>query len=242
MKLPLALLCGGLGTRMSPLTDQKPKSLIEVCGKPFIEHQLNLLRSSGFNKIIICAGHFGSQIAEFVGNGSKWGMNIQYSFDGDGQVGTGAAVLNALELLGNSFFIMYGDSYLPIDYSSMQNLFDENNYSAVMAVFKNQNRHDTSNAMFIGDSALVRYSKNSPNSEMEYIDYGVSILDGRAFDPYKSIKEFDLSKVFEDISEKRQLLGFEVYSKFYEIGSFQGLSDLNKYFEGIDSELFKKTS
>lgn len=225
------MLCGGLGTRISPLSDRIPKSLIEVAGKPFIYHQFNLLSSNGFKKIIICAGHYGDQIVEFVGSGSKWGLDVSYSFDGNDKIGTGGALLKASKLLENFFFVMYGDSYLPINYLSMLDAFYKSNTLGLMAVYKNYNKKDRSNVMFYKDSKCIYYSKKIPSPKMKFIDYGVSILDKKILKKYENENKFDLSIVLENASNSGQLMGYEVFNQFYEIGSFEGINDINKYFK-----------
>lgn len=231
--IPVALLCGGLGKRMHPITHSKPKSLIDVCGRSFIDHQLELLRFSGFNNIIICAGHFGKQIQDFVGNGNKWDLNIKYSFDGNFQIGTGGALIKALNLLGDEFFVMYGDSYLPINYKLMYDFYKKNNSLAVMAILENNNMFDKSNVKYYQDNINIFYSKNNLH-KMNYIDYGVSILRSTLFKDYKNNQiNIDLSLIFEEFSKKKLIQGYQVKERFYEIGSFEGLSDITKYFEKI---------
>jgi len=233
ISIPIALICGGLGKRMHPVTYSKPKSLINVCGKPFIEHQLELLRFSGFKNVVICAGHFGKQIQDFVGNGNRWELNINYSFDGDYQIGTGGALIKALNLLGKEFFVIYGDSYLPINFHIIYDFFKKSNSLAVMAIYENNNKFDKSNVKYYEDGNNIYYSKNDTN-EMIYIDYGVSIIRSSLLEDYKYNQMYiDLSQIFEEFSKNKLIKGYEVHDRFYEIGSFKGLSDITKYFEKI---------
>src|SRR3990167_11349183 len=120
---PVVILAGGLATRLHPVTHTIPKSLVEVNGEPFVAHQLRLLKRNGFNKVIMCIGHLGQNVIEFVGDGSCFGLHVSYSLDGQTLLGTAGAIKKALPLLEKYFFVLYGDSYLPCDYLSVQNYF-----------------------------------------------------------------------------------------------------------------------
>ena len=145
---PVAILAGGLATRLRPHTEKVPKALLEVAGQPFILHQLNLLRSSGFRRVVICVGYLGEQIQAFLGDGSKYGMELRYSFDGPRLLGTGGALKQAGQALGSRFLVLYGDSYLPIDYQAIVASFLAQQRPALMTVFRNDGRWDRSNLSF----------------------------------------------------------------------------------------------
>lgn len=227
--LSVAILAGGLATRLRPTTEKIPKSLIEVAQKPFISHQLDYLRSQNVSHVVVCIGHLGEMIKDFVGDGSRWGINVEYSSDGSSLMGTGGAIKRALSLLGDSFFILYGDSYLPIDYSEIQDNFYKSNKKGLMTVLKNKNQWDKSNVVFSGGK-IIEYNKVTSNSNMQYIDYGLGILKASAFDIYSENNKFDLSEIYHYLSINNQLVGHEVFQRFYEIGSFRGISDAQEYF------------
>lgn len=121
--IPIVILAGGLGTRLNPVTKKIPKSLVPVCGTPFIHHQLTLLYKKGIRDVVICTGYLGERIEEYVGDGSRWKLNITMSYDGDTQLGTGGAIKKALPLLPENFFITYGDSYLTTNYHKILSKF-----------------------------------------------------------------------------------------------------------------------
>ena len=229
MRLPLAILAGGLGKRLGQKTINKAKVLIDVAGKPFISRQLNYLSDQGVKDIVICTAHLGEQIKAYIGNGSKYNLKIFYSDDGDQLLGTGGSVKKACRILGENFFILYGDSFLPIDFSLVEKAFFQQKKPALMTVFKNQGQWDKSNVYFKDKS--VKYNKNYPQKNMNYIDYGLNVVKNSIFNDFPSNKAFDLSDVFEDLSNKDLLAGFEVYDRFYEIGSINGLNDTINFFK-----------
>ena len=224
----LVLLAGGLATRLYPFTHTIAKSMIEIAGKPFIAHQLDLLCSKGIQKVVICAGNHGEQIKDYVGDGKSFNIEVVYSFDGNELLGTGGALKKALNLLENEFFVMYGDSYLDIDFLAINKYFKRFDRLGLMTVLKNDNLWDKSNVVFNGDK-LVNYSKKEMLPEMNYIDFGLGILNERCFDAFYDKKKFDLADLYIDLLNKGQLLGYEVFNRFYEIGSFKGIEETDTF-------------
>jgi len=224
----VAILAGGLATRLRPITEEIPKSLIEVAGEPFICHQLEYLRKQGINSVVLCIGFLGEMIQEVVGDGSRWDMHVSYSPDGPALLGTGGALRQALPLLGEHFFILYGDSYLPIDFSDVEKIYAASGKKGLMTVLKNQNRWDKSNVEFdVGQ--ITEYNKTRIRPQMHYIDYGLGLLQNAALQAYPAGQSFDLSKVYNDLSLTGDLAGYEVFERFYEIGSHQGIADTQAY-------------
>ena len=226
--LPVAILAGGLATRLRPITEKIPKSLVEVAGKPFICHQLDYLRGEGINSIVLCVGHLGGMIHEVVGNGSRWGMQIRYSEDGEELLGTGGALRKALPMLGEAFFILYGDSYLPINFYDVQKKYLGSGKKGLMTILENKNQWDKSNVEFC-EGQIIEYNKTSIRPQMHYIDYGLGLLQGAVLHAYPAGQSFDLSKVYNDLSLEGELAGYEVFERFYEIGSHQGIADTQSY-------------
>ena len=224
----VAILAGGLATRLRPITEEIPKSLIEVAGKPFICHQLEYLCKQGINSVVLCIGYLGEMIQEVVGDGSRWDMHIRYSPDGLSLLGTGGALRQALPLLGEHFFILYGDSYLPIDFSDVEKTYAASGKRGLMTVLKNQNRWDKSNVEFDAGQ-IIEYNKSVIRPQMHYIDYGLGILQSTVLQAYPARQSFDLSKVYNDLSLASELAGYEVFERFYEIGSHQGIADTKAY-------------
>jgi NDP-sugar pyrophosphorylase family protein len=227
--LPVIILAGGLGTRMYPLTSQTPKSLIQILGIPFLEHQLNHLESQGASHVILCLSHLGEEIESHIKNKCSYNLKIDFSYDGETQIGTGGAIKKALPLVKDSFFVMYGDSYLPINFKKIEDNFLEFEKVGLMTVFFNSNKLDKSNVIF-SDNKVVEYNKKAPKNDMKYIDYGISVLSKKAFDLHNYQNCFDLSDLYHDLSLSGDLYGYEVKERFYEVGSMQGLKDLENYF------------
>jgi NDP-sugar pyrophosphorylase family protein len=223
---PVAILAGGLATRLRPMTEKTPKALIRVAGQPFLAHQLRLLRSSGIRKVVLCVGYRGEMIEQEFGDGSSVGVELSYSFDGPELLGTGGALKKALPLLGNHFFVLYGDSYLPIDYAAPARAFRESGKLGLMTVFQNAGRWDTSNIWF-QDGAIKSYNKKEQRTEMQHIDYGLGVLDSAALATWPDGNAFDLADVYRDLIVRNELAGFEVKQRFYEVGSPEGLAELD---------------
>lgn len=234
--LTVAILVGGLGTRIRPVTENIPKSMVEISGKPFLHWQVDLLKKSGVKNIVFCTSYKSQIIEEYFGNGSSHGVSIRYSHDGEKQLGTGGAIVNAIPMLGEMFMVLYGDSYLPINYALVEGYFLKSNKPAVMTIYQNKDKYEASNVIF-NEGILKKYSKNEKLSEMNYIDFGLSFFKSSIFDDYCHLKNFDLSIVFKDLSEKGLLGGFPVDSRFYEVGSFQGIADFVKFIEEKNHEL-----
>jgi MurNAc alpha-1-phosphate uridylyltransferase len=226
--LPVAILAGGLATRLQPITLTIPKSLVKVAGKPFIFYQLKYLRQQGIKKIVLCTGHLGEMIKSYVGDGSRFDLKILYSSDGNKLLGTGGAIKKALPLLSDKFFVLYGDTFLPIKFNNVEKAFLSCKKLCLMTILKNQGKWDKSN-VFLKKNLLIKYNKKTPSAKMKYIDYGLSILSEGIFDAYSNKKRFDLSSVFEALSLKRQIKGFEVYERFYEIGTLKSIKETEKY-------------
>jgi N-acetyl-alpha-D-muramate 1-phosphate uridylyltransferase len=219
--LPVAILAGGMATRLGDLTKSIPKSLLAVAGEPFVAHQLRLLQSNGIQHVILCVGHLGEMIEQAIGNGSAFGLKVEYSYDGEKLLGTAGALRTALPMLGQSFFVMYGDSYLPCDYAAIEREFLRRGKPALMAVFRNSGQWDVSNVEFNGNQILA-YSKKSRTENMHYIDYGLGVFDATAFEKNQAA---DLADIYGELLRAGRLAGYEVHERFYEIGSQDGLQE-----------------
>lgn len=226
---PVAILAGGLATRLRPITETIPKALVEVAGKPFIFWQLEYLRSQGVRSVVLCVGYLGEMIEASVGNGERFGLKVSYSADGPKLLGTGGALKNALTLLGQQFFVLYGDSFLPIEFASIEKAFLESRRAALMTVFENGDRWDKSNVL-IQNGELVEYNKNQPRPEMSHIDYGLGVISSQVLEKYSADQSFDLAEVYHSLSLDAQLACYEVHERFYEIGSHSGLKETEAYF------------
>ncbi len=223
--LPVAILAGGLATRLRPVTETIPKSLIEINGEPFIAHQLRLLHSRGLRRVVLCTGYLGEMIREFVGNGSGFGMEVEYSFDGPVLRGTGGAIHQALPLLGDKFFTVYGDSYLPCDYSAVEAWFEASGKPGLMTVFRNHSQWDSSNVEF-EEGRIVAYDKRVRSSRMHYIDYGLGLFRRVAFEEIEPGEVKDLAVLYQELLARNELAAYEMKERFYETGSFAGIEEL----------------
>jgi NDP-sugar pyrophosphorylase family protein len=220
LDIPVAILAGGLATRLRPITEKIPKSLVPVAGRPFLAHQLELLHARGIRHAVLCIGYLGEMIQHDFGDGRAFGVRLDYSFDGPKLLGTGGAIKRALPLLGGEFFVLYGDSYLPI-----AEFFRHSGKLGCMTVYRNEGRYDTSNVVF-RDGEIAGYDKKNRPPEMRHIDYGLSLFKAAVFNSYSADQPFDLADVMGKLVRQKQLAGFEVRERFYEMGSPAGLAEL----------------
>ncbi len=228
MMLPVAILAGGLATRLRPITSSIPKALVEVAGEPFIAHQLRYLKAQGITEIVLCTGYLGEMIEAVVKDGAGFGVHVKYSPDGEKLLGTGGALRQALPLLGEEFFILYGDSFLPVDFKAVEADFHHSQQPALMTVLKNDDRWDKSNVIF-KEGQIVEYNKAETKPEMKFIDYGLGVIKKSVLQAYPANEVFDLATVYHQLSITGQLAGHEVHERFYEIGSFEGLKETEEF-------------
>ncbi|MEY2879950.1 MAG: hypothetical protein RLZZ15_2330 [Verrucomicrobiota bacterium] len=230
-ELPVALLAGGMATRLRPITEKIPKLLVEVAGESFFSHQLRLLKKNGLTRIVLCVGYLGEMIVEQYGDGTKWGVRIEYAFDGPKLLGTGGALIAALPKLGDAFYVLYGDSYLPIDYRAVGDFFLRSGKQGLMTVYENRGRYDASNVEF-ADGEIKIYDKKLKSPAMRHIDYGLGVFRATAFDGFARDAVVDLAAVQSSLVARRALAGYEMRERFYEIGSHEGLNELNALLGG----------
>jgi len=226
--LPVAILAGGLATRLRPLTETIPKSLVEINGEPFLWHQLRRLRASGVDRVVLCVSHLGEQVRDSVRDGHHFGLHIDYSFDGPNLLGTAGALKLALPLLGEAFFVLYGDSYLPIDLGAVEAAFRASGKTGLMTVYQNHGQWDTSNVEFV-DGEIVTYNKKVRTSRMRHIDYGLGVLHAAAMTRVPGGTSWDLAALYGELLDAGDLAAFEAPHRFYEIGSFSGMAELSAY-------------
>ncbi len=225
LDIPVAILAGGLATRLRPITEKIPKSLVPVAGRPFLAHQLELLHARGLRHAVLCIGHLGEMIQRDFGDGSAFGVRLDYSFDGPKLLGTGGALKRALPLLGAEFFVLYGDSYLPVAYRPIAEFFRRSGKLGCMTIYRNEGRYDTSNVVF-HDGEIAVYDKKARSPEMRHIDYGLSLFKASVFESYPADRHFDLAEVMGKLVREKQLAGYEITERFYEMGSPAGLAEL----------------
>ncbi len=223
--LPVAILAGGLATRLGALTEGVPKSLVPIHCEPFVVHQLRLLQRSGIRHVILCVGHLGQMIEHVIGDGSAFGVTVEYSYDGATLLGTAGAVKRALPKLGEKFFVMYGDSYLACDYAAIEQAFLRCDGLGLMTVFRNEGQWDASNVEF-EDGRILAYRKKARTERMRYIDYGLGAFHAKAF---AETHATDLADVYAELLQAGELGALEVHERFYEIGSLAGLKEITSF-------------
>jgi NDP-sugar pyrophosphorylase family protein len=227
---PVIVLAGGLASRLGEVSRETPKVLLDVAGRPFAEWQLEWLRANGVAHVIYAVGHLGEQVAEALGDGTRWGMTFSYAFDGATLLGTGGAVRRALAIAGDNAFVVYGDSLLDCALAPVSAAYRQSGCAALMTVCRNDNRWDRSNVRFEG-GRLLAYDKRRQTPEMQHIDYGLGIVSRRVFAAEPEDVVLDLADVYARQLAAHQLVGYEVHGRFYEIGSHAGLAETRAMLE-----------
>jgi MurNAc alpha-1-phosphate uridylyltransferase len=226
--VPAAVLAGGLATRLRPVTETIPKALVEVAGRPFVDHQLDLLRRHGMRRVVLCLGYRGEQVEAHLGDGSSRSLELCYSYDGPRLLGTGGALKRAAPLLGDIFWVLYGDSYMDIDYRGVLDDFLSRDVLGLMTVLRNDDRWDRSNVVF-REGTLVRYDKKAHTPDMSHIDYGVALLRAAALEHVPPDSPCDLADLYHALVEEGRMAGHEVTRRFYEIGTPEGLEETRRH-------------
>jgi NDP-sugar pyrophosphorylase family protein len=232
--MQMVILAGGLATRLNALAKNCPKSMVDIAGKPFMEHQLALLRRGGIKDVIICVGHLAQPIVDYFGDGGKFGLRIRYSYDGDRLLGTGGALKKAESLLEGYFFLIYGDSYLAIPFAEALQTLQSANKSGLMVVYRNRNLYDKSNVI-VRDGMVAMYDKKRSLSEMQWIDAGITLLKRETLAAIPPGKGFSLANLLSDLVGRNELQAWKMPERFYEIGSVQGLEEFRAKIEEISS-------
>lgn len=234
--LPVAILAGGLATRLRPATEKVPKSLLDVNGEPFVAHQLRLLKANSVARVVLCLGFLGEMLRDVVKDGHAFGLEVKYSFDGPSLLGTAGALKRALPLLGRAFLTLYGDSYLLCDYAAVAKVFEESGKQALMTVFHNEGQWDTSNVEF-ENGRILAYNKKERTPRMKYIDYGLGAFTAKAFDRVAAEQTFDLADLYQAVLADGELAGMEIAQRFYEIGSPAGLEETAKFISSRENQV-----
>jgi len=225
--MQVVILAGGLATRLGDVAKQTPKSMIRIEGKPFLEYQVEYLKTQGIQDFLFCIGHLGEQIEDYFKEGKAWDISIQYSREGSELLGTGGAIKRAADKLEDHFFVMYGDSYLQLDYQAIEEAYQKNPESGLMVVFKNENKFDHSN-IELSEGRVSHYGQKQ-NAKLIYIDEGVSVLRKGHFEAWVEAGKFSLGEIFQKLIEQKKLYALETQQRFYEIGSVEGLAEFGRF-------------
>ncbi len=223
-------MTGGEGTRLRPLTRDIPKAMIPIAGKPFLEHQINLLKRNSITDIVLCVGYMGQAIRDYFRNGKRLGVSVGYSDDGDKPLGTAGALKNARHILADRFFLTFGDSFPVLDYRAAWNRFVASGKLALMVVHRNLDRYDPSNTV-VERGLVTSYSKRRKTPEMTCIEFGVTFLQRSTLDLIRADFPVDLEDLYRPIIESGEMAALEVDQRVYEIGSPDGLEEFRKLAE-----------
>lgn len=225
--MQVVILAGGIGTRLRPLTHKFPKPMVLIKGKPFLEYQLEMLNKNGFNDFILCTGYLGEKIEEYFGNGEKMGIHIKYSKEKE-PLGTGGALKNAEKLLENKFVLIYGDSFLPMDYKFLIADFNKSKKLAMTVVFKNNPKMVLNNIKVSKTGEVLNYDKKDEGLS-NYVEAGVHIFKKGVLIHVPENSFFSLEEeLLPILIKKRELYAHITDKKFYDIGTFERLETFTK--------------
>lgn len=227
------ILAGGLGTRLKPVTQQVPKVMVPVNGKPFLLHLLELLKSQGINDVILCIGYKGEQIKNFFGNGNRFGLRICYSEEKGELLGTGGALKQAQSLLDGHFFVINGDTYLPISYGDIESYFTRCGKKALMVVY--DNKEDTgvkNNVELDGNLMVIRHEKGKLDPSLRHVEAGVLVLSQEALDFIEKVHQVSLEAgLYPILIKQRELAAYITKQRFYDIGTPEQLKTFGDYLQ-----------
>ncbi|HLF43269.1 MAG TPA: sugar phosphate nucleotidyltransferase [Acidimicrobiia bacterium] len=219
MTLPVAILAGGEGTRVAHLTsEQLPKAMLPLNDRPFVDYQLANLADQGIRRVLLLVGYGGETIRRHVENGSRFGLEVDYAFDGPKLLGTGGAIRAALGRLPAEFWVTYGDTLLQVPIEAVEERFLSSSLTACMTVLRNRDRWETSNVAIEGD-LVAAYEKGAAPGTYDYIDYGMILFRRVGFERFATGEVFDLADLLTLLVRYRQLGWFEVEDRFYDIGT-----------------------
>jgi NDP-sugar pyrophosphorylase family protein len=228
----VCILAGGLGARLGSLVADTPKPLLKVAGEPFVLHQLRLLAGQGASDVVLCVGYLGDRIEERIGD-EQFGVRITYSYDSPALEGTLGAIRKALPLLPDRFLVLYGDTYLRLDYGAAAEAWRASGLRGLMTVFRNDGQWDASNVLYESGRVVV-YDKTAPTANMRWIDYGLGGLDVSALG-FVGVAESDLATLYRRLAEEGELCGYEVADRFYEIGTADALAETERFLRTVRS-------
>ena len=227
----VCILAGGRGKRLGARVTDVPKPLLEVAGEPFLFHQLRLLARHGATRVVLCVGYLGERIRERIGS-RRFGLKIEYSFDAPGLDGTLGAIRRARDLLGDRFLVLYGDTYLRLDYRAAAAEWLRSGCLGLMVVLRNDGRWDVSNTVY-ADGRVIAHDQSAPTSAMRWIDYGLGGLEARALERVPA-SERDLSSLYNRLAQLGELCGYEARERFYEIGRPESLAETDAFLRRVN--------
>jgi N-acetyl-alpha-D-muramate 1-phosphate uridylyltransferase len=226
--MQVAVIAGGKGTRLFPLTKDLPKPMVPVNGKPFLEYEINLLKNNGISDFVFCVGYLGRVIQGYFGDGEELGVRIRYSFDGEKPLGVIGALKSAEPLLEESFFMTYADCYLRADYENAMRKFRNSGRLGLMFVYENRDKYGKSDVE-VKDGYVVNYDKKNNTPNMTFINYGATALRKKSLDLVPGDQEFGEEEFFGRLIKDRELLAHVVTERFYEIGTKESLKEFQEF-------------
>lgn len=233
------ILAGGLGTRLRPLTHDVPKPMVPIGGKPYLERQLAYLAGQGFTDILLLTGYLGEQVEAHFGDGSGFGVRVRYSRE-ETPVGTGGALLQARPLLEDRFLLLYGDSFLPIEYREVMDLLSTPSPARLVLTAYDNRGEDTSvanNLLVESTGRISAYEKGTGNPQLNFVEAGVvgmrkDVLEVLPEAPPASLE----NQAFPRIIAQGEAVAYITRQRFYDFGTPERLAQTEAYFETFSGQ------
>ncbi len=222
------ILAGGLGTRLRPLTENIPKPMVQVAGKPFLDYELRFLLKNGFQKFLICAGYKSKVIEDYFHGGDALKISISYSKEPDQLLGAAGALKNATSLLEPEFMVTYGDSFLRMDYAQFIDDFHSLGKLGTMAVLENHNQFGKSD-LKVQNGLVTKYDKSGTDPELTWINFGATLLQKIALEYIPEGRAVGEEEFYGKLIKRNELAAFPTFDRFYEIGTVSGLREFQKF-------------
>lgn len=219
------ILAGGLGTRLSPITVDIPKPMVLIKDKPFLEYLILMLKKHSLKRILLCVGYLGRKIEAYFGNGLRWGIEIKYSYEKE-LLGTGGALKLASNLIEEKFLLLYGDSYLDINYNEFINFFERQKTTGSVVIYDNtMGDTNVKNNITIDGNLITIYDKNKKDARLKYVEAGVSIFRKRLLNLIDGNRFVSLENdIFPVLINQHELTGYKSKTRFYDIGTLDRLN------------------
>ncbi len=217
------ILAGGRGMRLRPLTDNTPKPMLLMNGKPFLEYLLEMLKGNGIEEVVLLVGYLPTKIQEYFGDGSKFGLQIKYSV-GDVSFETGKRLKDAESLVDENFLLLYCDNYWPLDLKKLLAYHNARDVQATVTLYTNKDNFSKSNIRLDDQGYVTLYDKSRQEKNLSGVEIGFYILDKGIFSLMPETNFSFEKEILPKLIERRQLAGYPTDHRYYSVGSLERLS------------------
>ena len=237
------LLAAGEGTRLRPFTDHMPKCMVELAGKPVLEHNIEWLRRFGVTDLVVNLYYMPDAVRNYFGTGKEWGVNITYSEEKD-LLGTAGGVKNVEQFFNGPFFLWYGDNLSNIDLRRLHSFHETKQGVASIALFYRENPTASGIVGLDDDSRITRFLEKPQWDQVfsNWVSAGIFVLDPSVLDfiPPKAVSDFGHDVLPQMLANGQPLYG-------YQMADDEGLwwidtpADLQRVQQAYSNQVLKET-